>query len=230
MCCVGGCRTDWLLRQFDEDGDGYLTFEDLRRLIERLCRNLQLPPVDDSVLRVIFDAFDSEHRQKLDVEEFCRLYWELLGRIRDKFYPTRKMLVRRSVFVGRRNLDITQTSIEGRSVCGAGGAPVPCVASKLERPLCRGMWTWVYKHRMSCYSTIRAFSFMDFTHTGSRITVLSCQLYLRFSIGSYFSNRREVAAPMFSLGAGYLVRLDERSAGALSTCFERSSTYRRICR
>ncbi|PHJ23839.1 cam cdpk [Cystoisospora suis] len=99
-------------RQFDADGDGYLTFEDLRRLIERLCRNLQLPPVDDSVLRVIFEAFDSERRQKLNVEEFCRLYWELLGRIRDKFYPTRKMLVRRSVFVGRRNLDITQTSIE----------------------------------------------------------------------------------------------------------------------
>lgn len=99
-------------RQFDRDGDGFLSFEDLRWLIARLCRNLQLPPVDDEVLSVIFRAFDSEKRDKLDVEDFARLYWELLGRIRDKFYPVKKMLVRRSVFVGRRNLSESKKAID----------------------------------------------------------------------------------------------------------------------
>ncbi|PFH37490.1 calcium-dependent protein kinase CDPK6 [Besnoitia besnoiti] len=99
-------------KQFDSDGDGLLSFDDLRLLIARLCRNLQLPPVDDAVLQVIFTAFDSAKRKQLDMQDFCRLYWELLGRIRDKFYPTKKMLVRRSVFVGRRNLSESKKTID----------------------------------------------------------------------------------------------------------------------
>ncbi|KAL8275134.1 hypothetical protein Esti_001013 [Eimeria stiedai] len=41
----------------------------------------------------------------LEMEDFCRMYWEILCRIREKYYPEKTMRVRRSLFVGRRNLE-----------------------------------------------------------------------------------------------------------------------------
>lgn len=43
-------------------------------------------------------------------------YWEILCRIREKYYPEKTMRVRRSLFVGRRNLELTGVSITGEEV------------------------------------------------------------------------------------------------------------------
>ncbi|XP_026192969.1 calcium-dependent protein kinase 2 [Cyclospora cayetanensis] len=98
-------------RQFDTSGSGVLRFSDVAALVRRLCSNLQLPPVDESALRTIFDAFDSSGSGCLELEDFCMMYWEILCRIREKYYPEKQMRVRRSLFVGRRNLALAGISI-----------------------------------------------------------------------------------------------------------------------
>ncbi|OEH76491.1 CAM CDPK domain-containing protein [Cyclospora cayetanensis] len=100
-----------LRTQFDTSGSGVLRFSDVAALVRRLCSNLQLPPVDESALRTIFDAFDSSGSGCLELEDFCMMYWEILCRIREKYYPEKQMRVRRSLFVGRRNLALAGISI-----------------------------------------------------------------------------------------------------------------------
>ncbi|CDI77191.1 CAM kinase, CDPK family, putative [Eimeria acervulina] len=100
-----------LLLMFDFNGCGRLRFKDISALVCRLCINLQLPPVDEAALRKIFNAFDSSGRGYLELEDFCRMYWEILCRVREKYYPEKAMRVRRSLFVGRRNLAQTGLAI-----------------------------------------------------------------------------------------------------------------------
>ena len=45
----------------------------------------------------------------------CEQYWEILCRVREKYYPEKAMRVRRSLFVGRRNLDLTGMAITGET-------------------------------------------------------------------------------------------------------------------
>eukprot|EP00382_Lankesteria_abbotti_P000717 CAMPEP_0113844434 /NCGR_PEP_ID=MMETSP0372-20130328/236_1 /TAXON_ID=340204 /ORGANISM="Lankesteria abbotti" /LENGTH=637 /DNA_ID=CAMNT_0000813439 /DNA_START=216 /DNA_END=2129 /DNA_ORIENTATION=- /assembly_acc=CAM_ASM_000359 len=110
-------------KQFDRDNSGTLDFDEVKLLIERLCINLQLPPVDDHTLITIFRKYDVQADNQLELEEFCQLYWQLLLRIRDKYYPSKKMRVRRAFFVGYvslgRNRDIGQV-FEFRKKLGAG--------------------------------------------------------------------------------------------------------------
>eukprot|EP00920_Eleutheroschizon_duboscqi_P034489 GHVT01082735.1.p1 GENE.GHVT01082735.1~~GHVT01082735.1.p1 ORF type:complete len:459 (+),score=41.23 GHVT01082735.1:415-1791(+) len=97
-------------KQFDADNSGTLTFAEMRELVHRLCINLQLPPVDDDTLMTIFARY-VDHMDAINLESFCTLYWQLLLRIRDKYYPTKKMRIRRALFVGRRNLTGSGLSI-----------------------------------------------------------------------------------------------------------------------
>eukprot|EP01069_Polyplicarium_translucidae_P002881 Polyplicarium_translucidae@DN2154_c0_g1_i1.p1 len=92
-------------KQFDKDHSGSLDFDEVRHLIARLCVNLQLPPVDDQTLEAIFQKYDVQGDGNLELEEFAQLYWQLLLRIRDKYYPTKKMRVRRDFFIGRVSLE-----------------------------------------------------------------------------------------------------------------------------
>eukprot|EP01068_Selenidium_serpulae_P007833 Selendium_serpulae@DN4815_c0_g1_i1.p1 len=91
-------------KQFDDDKSDTLNFKETRKLIERLCRNLQLPPVEDYILKNIFTKYDKNGQEQLTLEQFAQMYWALLLRIRDKYYPCKKMRVRRDFFIGRRNL------------------------------------------------------------------------------------------------------------------------------
>eukprot|EP00923_Selenidium_pygospionis_P027870 GHVN01050389.1.p1 GENE.GHVN01050389.1~~GHVN01050389.1.p1 ORF type:complete len:584 (+),score=58.26 GHVN01050389.1:254-2005(+) len=91
-------------KQFDDDKSGTLNFKETRKLIGRLCQNLQLPPVEDYVLKNIFAKYDKDGQEQLTLEQFAQMYWALLLRIRDKYYPSKKMRVRRDFFIGRRTL------------------------------------------------------------------------------------------------------------------------------
>ncbi|XP_055389008.1 calcium-dependent protein kinase 6-like [Condylostylus longicornis] len=91
-------------RQFDTDGDGKLEFREVQKLMEKLIDNLQLPSLDERMLHRIFKRFDAENSNYLKLSQFQLMYWELLQTIKEKFYPTRKVKVRRSCFVGRRDL------------------------------------------------------------------------------------------------------------------------------
>lgn len=87
--------------QFDQDHSGTLDFKETTLLLNRLCQNLQLPPVDSSTLQQIFAKYDVDESGSLDLEEFAQMYWRLLLNVREKYYPSKKFRVRRNVFVGR---------------------------------------------------------------------------------------------------------------------------------
>jgi len=114
-------------KQFDKDESGTLDFDETRKLTARLCQNLQLPPVDDETLKRIFNKYDFSGDGKLQLEEFSQLYFQLLCRIRDKYYPQRKMRIRRAFFVRRTSLasqrrDINELLIfEKKLGCGSFG-------------------------------------------------------------------------------------------------------------
>eukprot|EP01069_Polyplicarium_translucidae_P000365 Polyplicarium_translucidae@DN1206_c0_g1_i2.p1 len=98
-------------RQFDKDRSGSLDFEECKELIERLCQNLDIPPVDDQTLRAIMSRYDSTGDGVLTLEEFARMYYDMLLRVRDKYYPTKTLRVRRAFFVGRMNLSESNRKI-----------------------------------------------------------------------------------------------------------------------
>eukprot|EP01057_Protomagalhaensia_wolfi_P005264 Protomagalhaensia_wolfi_Nauph_80__5263@NODE_567_length_2277_cov_17_437891_g423_i0_p1_GENE_NODE_567_length_2277_cov_17_437891_g423_i0NODE_567_length_2277_cov_17_437891_g423_i0_p1_ORF_typecomplete_len671_score140_29Pkinase/PF00069_25/9_3e69Pkinase_Tyr/PF07714_17/5_5e48EFhand_7/PF13499_6/2_5e11EFhand_7/PF13499_6/1_6e13EFhand_7/PF13499_6/9e15EFhand_8/PF13833_6/0_21EFhand_8/PF13833_6/3_5e06EFhand_8/PF13833_6/0_016EFhand_8/PF13833_6/0_00017EFhand_8/PF13833_6/0_00029EFhand_8/PF13833_6/1_5e06EFhand_1/PF len=87
--------------QFDRDHSGTLDVNETSQLLSRLCQNLQLPPVDPETLQHIFAAYDVDDSGSLDLEEFANMYWRLLLRVKEKYYPSKKYRVRRNMFVGR---------------------------------------------------------------------------------------------------------------------------------
>eukprot|EP01056_Protomagalhaensia_sp_Gyna25_P005268 Protomagalhaensia_sp_Gyna_25__5267@NODE_649_length_2914_cov_15_548870_g505_i0_p1_GENE_NODE_649_length_2914_cov_15_548870_g505_i0NODE_649_length_2914_cov_15_548870_g505_i0_p1_ORF_typecomplete_len671_score136_67Pkinase/PF00069_25/6_2e69Pkinase_Tyr/PF07714_17/5_5e48EFhand_7/PF13499_6/1e10EFhand_7/PF13499_6/1_6e13EFhand_7/PF13499_6/1_1e14EFhand_8/PF13833_6/0_2EFhand_8/PF13833_6/5_8e05EFhand_8/PF13833_6/0_016EFhand_8/PF13833_6/0_00017EFhand_8/PF13833_6/0_00029EFhand_8/PF13833_6/1_6e06EFhand_1/PF00036 len=87
--------------QFDRDHSGTLDVNETSQLLSRLCQNLQLPPVDPETLEHIFVAYDVDDSGSLDLEEFANMYWRLLLRVKEKYYPSKKYRVRRNMFVGR---------------------------------------------------------------------------------------------------------------------------------
>ncbi|OII77609.1 protein kinase domain-containing protein [Cryptosporidium andersoni] len=90
--------------QFDEGQKGKLSMEETKRLLERLSVNLELPPVDNSMLTNIFNKYDEELTGFLTFEEFSRFFWHLLCSIRDKYYPEKSILVTRDQFIRRTSL------------------------------------------------------------------------------------------------------------------------------
>eukprot|EP01071_Lankesteria_metandrocarpae_P008584 Lankesteria_metandrocarpae@DN4999_c0_g1_i1.p1 len=90
-------------RQFDKDNSNSLDVHETKKLLHRLCKNLQLPPVESETFDRVFARYDDGDGE-LSIDEFGRLYYDLLLRIRDKHFPEKKMLVRRSYFVGHHSL------------------------------------------------------------------------------------------------------------------------------
>lgn len=88
--------------QFDRDRNGRLDFLEVQALVFRLVSNLQLPRLDDALLYKFFKRYDLDQQASLDLTQFQSMYWKLLGLIKEKFFPTHKMKVRRSTFVGER--------------------------------------------------------------------------------------------------------------------------------
>mmetsp|Transcript_3614 Transcript_3614/g.7467 ORF Transcript_3614/g.7467 Transcript_3614/m.7467 type:complete len:588 (-) Transcript_3614:158-1921(-) len=91
-------------KQFDKDQSGALDFLETKRLVARLFHNLRLPPVDDETLTRIFHRYDFGGDGMLLFEEFTDMYYHLLCRIRDRFYPTKLLRVRRHNFIRRTSL------------------------------------------------------------------------------------------------------------------------------
>uniref|UniRef100_A0A0G4HZ07 non-specific serine/threonine protein kinase n=1 Tax=Chromera velia CCMP2878 TaxID=1169474 RepID=A0A0G4HZ07_9ALVE len=98
-------------KQYDKDGKKALNFVAVKELIARLCENLHLPPVDDGTLYKIFCKYDFSSDGSLQFEEFRRLYYQLLCRIREKYYPTKSVTVSRQGFVRRTSLSRRQIDI-----------------------------------------------------------------------------------------------------------------------
>eukprot|EP01053_Blabericola_migrator_P003229 Blabericola_migrator_1__3228@NODE_194_length_11541_cov_124_962524_g167_i0_p3_GENE_NODE_194_length_11541_cov_124_962524_g167_i0NODE_194_length_11541_cov_124_962524_g167_i0_p3_ORF_typecomplete_len636_score103_37Pkinase/PF00069_25/4e71Pkinase/PF00069_25/4_1e03Pkinase_Tyr/PF07714_17/8_8e50EFhand_7/PF13499_6/0_00059EFhand_7/PF13499_6/5_5e03EFhand_7/PF13499_6/4_2e13EFhand_7/PF13499_6/8_1e15EFhand_1/PF00036_32/0_0022EFhand_1/PF00036_32/0_0024EFhand_1/PF00036_32/0_0028EFhand_1/PF00036_32/7_5e07EFhand_1/ len=90
--------------QFDRDKSGTLDFQETKALIERLVQNLSLPPIDDETLTNMFYKYAKDDFSGLTIENFYDMYWQILLRVRDKYYPSRSLCVRRSFFVGRTAL------------------------------------------------------------------------------------------------------------------------------
>eukprot|EP01057_Protomagalhaensia_wolfi_P005877 Protomagalhaensia_wolfi_Nauph_80__5876@NODE_756_length_2026_cov_31_084046_g568_i0_p1_GENE_NODE_756_length_2026_cov_31_084046_g568_i0NODE_756_length_2026_cov_31_084046_g568_i0_p1_ORF_typecomplete_len648_score155_64Pkinase/PF00069_25/8_3e70Pkinase/PF00069_25/6_3e03Pkinase_Tyr/PF07714_17/5_1e48EFhand_7/PF13499_6/0_00016EFhand_7/PF13499_6/4_2e03EFhand_7/PF13499_6/7_5e13EFhand_7/PF13499_6/4_1e17EFhand_1/PF00036_32/0_0014EFhand_1/PF00036_32/3_3e03EFhand_1/PF00036_32/0_0018EFhand_1/PF00036_32/0_003EFha len=91
-------------QQFDKDRSGTLDFHETRALIDRLVQNLSLPPIDDETLSTIFYKYAKDDFGGLSPENFHDMYWQILLRVRDKYYPSRSLCVRRSFFVKRTAL------------------------------------------------------------------------------------------------------------------------------
>eukprot|EP01071_Lankesteria_metandrocarpae_P008586 Lankesteria_metandrocarpae@DN4999_c0_g2_i2.p1 len=89
--------------QYDKDHSGKLDSRETNKLLNRLCKNLQLPPVDDETFERVFIKYD-DGDGSLTLTEFTRMYYEILLRIRDKYFPDKKTCVRRSFFVGHHSL------------------------------------------------------------------------------------------------------------------------------
>ncbi|EZG65883.1 putative calcium-dependent protein kinase [Gregarina niphandrodes] len=88
-------------KQFDMDHSNSLNFAECQRLIQRLSENLALPPVDPETLRGIFDRFNTSDSDELSAEDFTMMFWQILWRVRERYYPSKTVPVRRSFFVGR---------------------------------------------------------------------------------------------------------------------------------
>lgn len=90
--------------QFNGDESGGLNLEEASHLIAKLCDNLKVPPVDNKTMRSIFLRFDEDADGLLDLSEFCQMYWRLLMRIKERYYPEKHIQVERQAFVGRISL------------------------------------------------------------------------------------------------------------------------------
>lgn len=102
-------------KQFDKDGSGALSVDEVAALLRKLCFNLQLPPIDFDTLQRIVSRYDTEDEDELNpmlnLNEFLRLYRDILQLIQEKYYPKRTLIVRRSFFIGRHKL-CDKSSIE----------------------------------------------------------------------------------------------------------------------
>lgn len=88
-------------QQFDSDGSNSLSKDECRRLMDRLVYNLQLPPCDDNTLMAIFDRFNTEEGDQMCCTDFCMMFWQILWRVRNSYYPDKDLQIRRSFFVNR---------------------------------------------------------------------------------------------------------------------------------
>ncbi|KAH0486820.1 MAG: hypothetical protein KVP17_001111 [Porospora cf. gigantea B] len=89
---------DATFQQFDLDGNGTLDAGEVRQLLDALCKELTLPPVDDRILAGLMCKYD-DGDGILTTDEFQGLYCDVLFRVRDKYYPSKKMRVRRRFFI-----------------------------------------------------------------------------------------------------------------------------------
>eukprot|EP00917_Polyrhabdina_sp_WS-2016_P013944 GHVP01030423.1.p1 GENE.GHVP01030423.1~~GHVP01030423.1.p1 ORF type:complete len:576 (-),score=114.00 GHVP01030423.1:4157-5884(-) len=128
-------------QQFDTDKSGTLDHSEVKNLVDRLCKNLHIPPVDHEMLNRVVTRYDMSGDGQLNLKEFSEMYFDLLCRIRDRFYPSKSIQIKRSFFVGRMNLPERQKKITDLFAfnkhlgSGSFGAAhlVTEVASRLQR-------------------------------------------------------------------------------------------------
>lgn len=94
----------YYFQQYDKDGSGALDLYETKKLVSRLCQNMMLPPVDDETLTTLFHRYDFSGDGVLMFDEFKDMYFFLLCRIRDKFYPNRNLKINRKNFIRHTEL------------------------------------------------------------------------------------------------------------------------------
>eukprot|EP00919_Chromeraceae_sp_WS-2016_P028847 GHVR01068347.1.p1 GENE.GHVR01068347.1~~GHVR01068347.1.p1 ORF type:complete len:585 (-),score=119.13 GHVR01068347.1:84-1838(-) len=99
-------------KQFDVDNSGALDFTETRKLVVRLFENMRIPPIDEETMFRIFHRYDFGGDGVLLFEEFTDMYYNLLCRIRDRYYPPKLLRIKQKNFVRRTTLKHDKVKIE----------------------------------------------------------------------------------------------------------------------
>ncbi|KAH0477688.1 MAG: uncharacterized protein KVP18_003818 [Porospora cf. gigantea A] len=95
----------YTFQHFDRNGDGELCLLELRRCIDSLVRNMELPPVDDETVYKLMQRYDiDENGARLSQAEFAMLYESILSNVRAKYYQDRKLCLDRQQMVSHKQL------------------------------------------------------------------------------------------------------------------------------
>ncbi|EUD65415.1 CAMK/CDPK protein kinase [Plasmodium inui San Antonio 1] len=91
-------------QQFDVKNKNFLHFSEIDSLIQKLCFNLELPPVDKNILSIVYKDYDSSKNNSMNYTDFRQMYWDLLKQIKKKYYPTKNLKIKRNCIISRKNL------------------------------------------------------------------------------------------------------------------------------
>ncbi|ETB57755.1 CAMK/CDPK protein kinase [Plasmodium yoelii 17X] len=91
-------------KQFDVKNKNFLHFSEIESLIQKLCYNLELPPVDKKILSIVYKDYDSSKNNCMNYMDFRQMYWDLLKQIKKKYYPTKNFKIKRNCIISRKKL------------------------------------------------------------------------------------------------------------------------------
>ncbi|GAW80996.1 calcium-dependent protein kinase 6 [Plasmodium gonderi] len=91
-------------QQFDVKNKNFLHFSEIESLIQKLCFNLELPPVDKNILSIVYKDYDSSKNNSMNYTDFRQMYWDLLKQIKKKYYPTKNLKIKRNCIISRKKL------------------------------------------------------------------------------------------------------------------------------
>ncbi|CRG96276.1 calcium-dependent protein kinase 6, putative [Plasmodium gallinaceum] len=91
-------------QQFDIKNKNFLHFSEIESLIQKLCYNLELPPVDKNILSIVYKDYDSSKNNSMNYTDFRQMYWDLLKQIKKKYYPTKNFKIKRNCIISRKKL------------------------------------------------------------------------------------------------------------------------------
>ncbi|CZT98890.1 calcium-dependent protein kinase 6 [Plasmodium falciparum NF54] len=91
-------------QQFDVKNKNFLHFSEIESLIQKLCHNLELPPVDKNILSIVYKDYDSSKNNRMNYTDFRQMYWDLLKQIKKKYYPTKNFKIKRNCIISRKKL------------------------------------------------------------------------------------------------------------------------------
>ncbi|SCO67327.1 calcium-dependent protein kinase 6, putative [Plasmodium vivax] len=91
-------------QQFDVKNKNFLHFSEIESLIQKLCFNLELPPVDKNILSIVYKDYDSSKNNRMSYTDFRQMYWDLLKQIKKKYYPTKNLKIKRNCIISRKKL------------------------------------------------------------------------------------------------------------------------------